>query len=139
MGRPTPMPPEAGDPCDKCDGILWEAGKTPRFAYATFTGVETCPGATNDFINDTYVLEQDEYQPCQWYLSTRSYGITYYIGTVDSEVKVRETANPSKTYFVSTDKPKCGTTFLNDQVACAGYDIGKNGSCEISFPQPVGP
>ncbi len=74
---------EIGDFCANCDGNLWPAGLTPKFAFALVTGITACPPVGLAPPNGYWKLTQMPGTPCSWRLTVGNFTflLSYGVGT----------------------------------------------------------
>jgi len=57
---------EFGTTCSTCTPSLWESGKTPKYIFIVFAGVEACSGAPEPPNGYRFRLNQLPGTPCKW-------------------------------------------------------------------------
>lgn len=127
MGDEVIIPPEIGDPCAVCNGLLWPAGKTPRFMEITFEGLVRCPGGHRDPPDGKYYLEQSLGNPCWWNYSDSFFHMSYRPFLPIPTLTVMCVIHPFERYFHSVPGLACDETFANGIVFCGPTTHSKDG------------
>ncbi len=106
-----------GNDCDIC----FDPGKTPKYVYARFSGIEICTGAGFEKChvppNDrTFKLTQVDGTPCSWYYLSDLWNIYYSAWKVaDEKCRLKIEDDLSLGVFEQTISacPQEGTVFYN--------------------------
>lgn len=115
---------EIGANCAKCDGLLWPAGATPKYAFLLVQGVTMCPGFAGPPSNGYFQLTQEPGSPCdyKWNDGTIFIWLRYGVGT---------TLNIEKTLvgrMFQTAQIMCWTSGANQNVCGLPPCIAAGGS-----------
>lgn len=138
MGVPTPPgPPEFGNNCivgQNGTPPLWAVDETPKYIYASFTGIELCPGkswpAFGSLNGRTIKLTQDNVGACTFnrIIGDASFHLNYQSnGNFVSWLSV---VDPHGKYWFKdaiTSDYKCHTNFVNELPICFWGENAKNG------------
>ncbi len=126
-------PIEYGDDC--LTG--WAAGKTPKYVYARFSLVETCPGASLISPNDrVFKIPQEEFAPCEWFYDNTVWRVEFQIAAAPDFVHLTLTdVEAGVTHFEATvaGTPDEGHVYVNENVACDIAHEGKNGIAAVTW------
>lgn len=136
MGQPMPDEPHKyGNDCL----LKFDAGKTPKYLYARFSKIETCPLAPAIAPNDrTFTLTQHASIPCLWEHNGPIWLVSFefILVSVLSRLWLKHIATGSE-YFLQ-DEPGYideGFVFHNGYVACAGVRQGIKGLGVVTWTQ----
>jgi len=122
MGTPIEEIEYRGD-CLVCP-ILFPPGKTPKFIYIVFEGIQKCPGTTKEAPNDrVFKLEPNPLNNCSWYNPTHP---DYYITvTYDPEftlVTGTDLEGPTDFFYILGFNPVCITEEILNEITCDFWD-----------------
>lgn len=135
MGTPIPPPPPIGDNCIHCDSVLWTPGATPRWVYCTFSDIIACVRANFPAPNYTFVLEQDEDNPCYWWYEDSKYRVRWTLTAINSYLTCDETVSPFYYCFADTAGAPCQINFVNENISCAPLmNAGRLGTGVVFIP-----
>lgn len=111
--------------------LKFAAGETPKYLYARFLEIETCPDAPATCPNDrVFKLTQDATFPCLWqhvldgpFMASFEYLVT----PLQSRLYLRH--GLFQLYFYASEDfyTNEGYIFTNTNVVCGGWQIGKFG------------
>lgn len=134
MGSPVPIPPEIGGPCERCDGILWTPGHTPRWLQASPSNIFMCPGSPAPMPSGLYVLQQDPLNPCQYGSAYEpwAFGCIFYADRTLFYIQHQSWPMKYAFFHFGIDNP-CELLFTNDQTDCDLPAIGKGGHVSCTF------
>ncbi len=122
---------EYGNDCLICTG-LFPAGKTPKYIYIVFEGIEKCEGAFHDPPNgQKFVLEQHPLDHCTWYNSSHP---SIYIIVSFTELWTLVEANfldPPDEFFNSLETASpCVKESISNATDCEGWSYF-NGTAKL--------
>jgi len=129
---------EYGDDCLAC----YDADKTPKYIYASFEGIDLCPGQPGGFTgspNKTFKLTQDPLNACMWVQGDITKWHCIYTAKNNGN-SVLYLAWTFWIYFAANQVGHCLTTFTNTAWCGGPQFMGTNGIGLIScFPSPSDP
>ena len=118
---------EYGNDCD----LKFDPGETPKYVYARFVDIETCPEAPATAPNDhAFRLTQDPAKTCEWFYDDIAWHVAFFYNAVQvmSRLWLWHKATGSY-YFVETVPGYVdeGHVFENEITWCAGAYQGRYG------------
>lgn len=116
MGIPV-SEPDYGEDCLAC----WAAGRTPRTAYAVFTGVPTCPYYPETVPNNVpLAMSQTVEDPCGWDTGPLTSWRASY-ATSETAAFLGLTYNPTgQCYYWQQAFGMCRSEFVDNSQSCVG-------------------
>lgn len=126
-------------PIDYGDDCLtgWAAGKTPKYVYARFSGIETCPGASLISPNGrVFKIPQEEFIPCEWFYDDTVWRVEFQVAAAPNFVHLILTdVDAGVTHFEASVAmvPDEGHVYVNENVACDLAHEGKNGIAVVTW------
>ncbi len=133
--RMEDVPHVYGDDCL----LKFAAGKTPKYVYARFIEIITCPGALFTAPNDRmFKLTQVDGQPCWWSLIIPgSWVVTFKYLPGPARSQLILSAPPNFLFFARVEPTYIdeGHVLHSDQVACAGFVHGIEGLGVVTWTQ----
>lgn len=133
MGLPTEEPPVVSGVCDKCDGIRWPVGQSPKFIHIEFKDLVKCPACPVNPPNAIFVLEQDAAVVCRWLLEDSNWSIAFHLPLATSEIFVTGRGAGAGWNFFLDFGGNCQEDFTNWLDACGGINGAINGTAHVTW------